>query len=182
MIKKGILQTRDGFTIWCLGGAGSGNFDHGGIPGQRGGSASGTGGGADTIREGKSLKTPNEADFNQKTAVAAIMKEMNPNNNSSIEIADIYNTTAGTKFKFEEIQNAQNDFAKEIRSVKKDPSKLVVKLEDLVVGNSGNPASRAVAGEFAQAYANRRGVNVNFNTKDIVSGQVTHAAFDPFYD
>lgn len=37
MIRKGIIVTRDGFR--CLGGPGSGNFDHAGIPGQRGGSA-----------------------------------------------------------------------------------------------------------------------------------------------
>lgn len=36
MIRKGIIITKDGFR--CLGGPGSGNFGHSGIPGQRGGS------------------------------------------------------------------------------------------------------------------------------------------------
>ena len=43
MIRKGIIITKDGFR--CLGGPGSGNFGHAGIPGQRGGSAPGGGGG-----------------------------------------------------------------------------------------------------------------------------------------
>jgi hypothetical protein len=42
MIRKGIIVTRDGMRL--LGGPGSGNFGHGGIPGQRGGSAAGSGG------------------------------------------------------------------------------------------------------------------------------------------
>ena len=41
MIRKGIIVTRDGMRL--LGGPGSGNFGHGGIPGQRGGSAQGGG-------------------------------------------------------------------------------------------------------------------------------------------
>lgn len=43
MIRKGIIVTRDGMRI--LGGPGSGNFGHAGIPGQRGGSAPGGSGG-----------------------------------------------------------------------------------------------------------------------------------------
>lgn len=44
MIRKGIIVTRDGARF--LGGPGSGNFGHAGIPGQRGGSAPrGSGGG-----------------------------------------------------------------------------------------------------------------------------------------
>ena len=42
MIRKGIIVTRDGMRL--LGGPGSGNFGHAGIPGQRGGSAKGSGG------------------------------------------------------------------------------------------------------------------------------------------
>ena len=51
MIRKGIIVTRDGMRL--LGGPGSGNFGHGGIPGQRGGSAPGGGsGGVDTDIKG----------------------------------------------------------------------------------------------------------------------------------
>ncbi len=42
MIRKGIIVTRDGARF--LGGPGSGNFGHAGIPGQRGGSRGGGGG------------------------------------------------------------------------------------------------------------------------------------------
>lgn len=45
---KGIIKTKDGAFFVCkeLGGPGSGNFDHAGIPGQQGGSAPGGGGGS----------------------------------------------------------------------------------------------------------------------------------------
>lgn len=52
MIRKGIIITKDGMRL--LGGPGSGNFDHAGIPGQQGGSAPGGGGGdVDTDIGGK---------------------------------------------------------------------------------------------------------------------------------
>jgi len=52
MIRKGIIVTRDGLRI--LGGQGSGNFGHAGVPGERGGSSSGGGGGGDST---KTVKT-----------------------------------------------------------------------------------------------------------------------------
>jgi len=52
MIRKGIIVTRDGMRL--LGGPGSGNFGHGGIPGQRGGSAPGGG-----YSSGNVLSNPN---------------------------------------------------------------------------------------------------------------------------
>lgn len=52
MIRKGIIVTRDGMRL--LGGPGSGNFGHAGIPGQRGGSSSGGGGVSSGVLSGVS--------------------------------------------------------------------------------------------------------------------------------
>ncbi len=49
MIRKGIIITKDGARL--LGGPGSGNFGHAGIPGQRGGSAPGGSGGGGSKSE-----------------------------------------------------------------------------------------------------------------------------------
>ena len=52
MIRKGIIVTRDGMRL--LGGPGSGNFGHAGVPGERGGSSSGGGGVSSGVLSGVS--------------------------------------------------------------------------------------------------------------------------------
>ena len=177
MIRKGIITTKDGFR--CLGGPGSGNFGHAGIPGQQGGSAPGGGGGGSS-RSGSALKSPNDAKFDHKETMAGLNKFFSPKKNSSIEISQIFNETAGTNLNFEQIQKAQQEFSKGIRKIK-DPESLMVHVEDIVVASDNNVTERIVASEFAHMYANRRGVNLKIDPKSVVGGTVPRSAFDPLW-
>lgn len=182
MIRKGIIITKDGMRI--LGGQGSGNFGHAGIPGQQGGSAHGGGGGSEGnggSRSGSSLKPPDDEEFDHKEAVGGLNKYFSPKNNSSIEIADIYNETAGTNLRFEQIQEAQKEFSKGIRSIKNNPEELMIHVEDLVTASDNKVTERIVASEFAHMYANRRGVNLKIDNKSVVGGTVPRSVFDPLW-
>jgi len=67
---KGIIRTKDGHAVVCkeLGGPGSGNFNHAGVSGERGGSASGGGAVASHVYSSSKYSTEEEDDVGEAIA------------------------------------------------------------------------------------------------------------------
>lgn len=100
MIRKGIIITKDGMRI--LGGSGSGNFGHAGIPGQRGGSApGGSGGGSASVKF--NIKNISQDNFNLNDYIPESKDpgEMVTINNSATKDAVFrVKTTSNEKFAY----------------------------------------------------------------------------------
>jgi len=180
---KGIIRTKDGAVFVCkeLGGPGSGNFDHAGIPGQQGGSAPGGSGGGGTTSERRASKEGVVSDKAHKVAVGKLGKYYNPDNNWSIEISESLKETTGLNINFEEIQSAGEEFQDEIKGSKKTSKDMVVKIEDIATSSDNSVALRAVAIDYAMLYGYRVGVPVKYNNSDVAKGTIPHSVFDDFY-
>ena len=65
---KGIIRTKDGHAFVCkeLGGPGSGNFGHAGVPGERGGAAPGGGATASHVYSSSRYSTEEEDDVGEE--------------------------------------------------------------------------------------------------------------------
>ena len=176
MMNRREMQMALSNHLRSLGGEGSGNFGHAGIPGQQGGSQAGSGGGE--------LITPSDPEFNQDDAMKGITSAIHPFS-ESVDMSEVYGSYGKNKYDIDalEIEEAKSEFFKSIRKDKKSPEKLVAKLKEIVTSSKNSKEQRIIGDYFTKLYANRLGIPNDFNASidDVVKGTVPESVFDPFY-
>lgn len=171
---KNLMQTADESYVWKVrailnGGPGSGNFGHAGIPGQRGGSASG----------GGSISPPGVSDFSANKAVNATLSQLKESTGKTLMA---YSLLTDSDIDVDEYKQELKDYSKEIRAFKGDDEKIINHSIDILTRPEESTAKRLAALRGLQQYLNDRGTpfkGVDFS--DIKSGPVKKEVFDKLY-